>query len=194
MAYRVERIERLFAAGKAAEISGVSQPLQRDWRRRGLLPANTTGRHTRFSPLDLLQLRIMLAFSQGGIGVKGASSLAMACAIPAEMFLMNLPGAVAFEGVNLTPEERARLLAAEAPMPESEFFFSPLPESGERGEAETDLADGYMLAGPEELLARVPRGPWFYGLVFDFKSLAGAVHAAAPLPLYTYKITEEAAE
>lgn len=48
----------LYSPAEAAALSGVSQVLQRDWRRRGLLPARTSGR-ARFTINDILRMRVM---------------------------------------------------------------------------------------------------------------------------------------
>lgn len=81
-----------FTPAEAQEITGASVTLQRDWRRRGILPQNVG--HARFDVHDLAHLYFLAAMSERGIGPKVASrsaeiasgGIAMGALLHAEAF------------------------------------------------------------------------------------------------------------
>lgn len=64
-----------FTPGDAEAITGVSTVLQRDWRRRGILPANEDG-HARFDVHGLAELMILKSLSDRGLGPQAAKAVA----------------------------------------------------------------------------------------------------------------------
>src|SRR3546814_9298687 len=73
MRFSIRSIDREFSPAEAAEITGVSTALQRDWRRRGILPENADGKWTRWDLNDIIKLSVMKLFSDAGIDVSKTS-------------------------------------------------------------------------------------------------------------------------
>jgi len=71
---------RTFTPQQAAEISGVSQETQRDWRRRGFLKKKPGGGWTAYDHLDLAKLMTMKTLSETGIDLSKAQKIADAAA------------------------------------------------------------------------------------------------------------------
>lgn len=182
MSFSVTSNFREFSAGEAAETSGVSQVLQREWRRRGLLSESKGRSWVRYSVLEVCSLAVMKGFSESGISVKSAHTLAMLTAPCTKSFLMYLPGAVAFEGDHLCDGERDMVMKGNFEPFESRYIFAPLPfVQGGSG----DLASMYFFTSLAEVEKEVGPG-WFNGLIFDLKSLAEQIHAKIELPLATF--------
>lgn len=59
-----------FTPAQAAHITGVSATLQRDWRRRGLLPKKDDARRTKFTLEDLIVMAAMRNLSDAGVIIK----------------------------------------------------------------------------------------------------------------------------
>lgn len=55
-----------YTPAEAAKISGVNVALQRDWRRRGILPRREG--HARYSPFEVAELMALNAFAVQGVG------------------------------------------------------------------------------------------------------------------------------
>lgn len=192
MKYQVEQIIRDFKAGEAAEISGVSQALQRDWRRRGFLgDVGETGR-VRFPLRDLAHLKVMKMLSDGGIGVKGASALARHASTAVLGALKTMPEAISVEGAELRADELPGFLEQIGKTPwGSLFMFFPLPEPNGAG----PLADAYFLIRPAELHEIVGKdGPWAFGLLFNLRCIALEMVQKARGPLVIYRLTEGGGE
>lgn len=98
MPISVSNIDREFAPSEAAEITEVSVALQRDWRRRGLLPENKAGRWTRFSLSHIIEMAVMKDFAEAGFSVSYIAKFASIAVLPTLSRLYMLPGAIAFEG------------------------------------------------------------------------------------------------
>jgi DNA-binding transcriptional MerR regulator len=64
-----------FTPGEAGAITGVSPDLQRDWRRRGYLPASGDG-HARFDLYQLAHLFFLRTMADRGIGPQHSHELA----------------------------------------------------------------------------------------------------------------------
>src|SRR5207249_7491430 len=76
MNYSVRTIDREFTPAEAAEITGVSTALQRDWRRRGILAENADGKWTRWELKDIIRLSVMKLFSDAGMDVSQTKTVA----------------------------------------------------------------------------------------------------------------------
>lgn len=98
MSVRMSRIGKEFSPSEAAAITGVSVDLQRDWRRRGLLPENKEGKWTRFNLDHIIEMSVMKVFADAGFSVSYVAECASMAILPTLARMMNLPGAVVFEG------------------------------------------------------------------------------------------------
>lgn len=91
-------VEREFSPSEAAIITGVSVDLQRDWRRRELLPENEGGKWTRFSLDHIIMMSVMKVFTDAGFSVSYVAKFASMAILPTLALLYDTPGAVVFEG------------------------------------------------------------------------------------------------
>lgn len=91
-------VDREFSPSEAAAITGVSVDLQRDWRRRELLPENEGGKWTRFRLDHVIQMSVMKVFADAGFSVSYVAKFASMAILPTLALLHDTPGAVVFEG------------------------------------------------------------------------------------------------
>jgi DNA-binding transcriptional MerR regulator len=90
-------VEMQFTPAEAARLTGVSPDLQRDWRRRKILPARPTEGHSRYGFSDLCRMVALKAFSDAGVGLKqgkvvdAEDDLAMAASV-ASMPMLSFAG------------------------------------------------------------------------------------------------------
>src|SRR3546814_3700256 len=108
MRFSIRSIDREFSPAEAAEITGVSTALQRDWRRRGILPENADGKWTRWDLNDIIKLSVMKLFSDAGIDVSKTSIVSQMAMMPTRAAISLTEGAITFEGAELPDEEKAR--------------------------------------------------------------------------------------
>ena len=93
-----------FTPAEAAEATGVSVDLQRDWRRRDLLKPQRGSGHTRFRLPDLCRLYAMKVFSDIGVGPRRSNSFEPeGCDImsPAGATIMAVPMMLHFAALSL---------------------------------------------------------------------------------------------
>ena len=98
MSVHVHNIEREFTPSEAEAVTGVTVTLQRDWRRRGLLPESGPGKWTKFTLSDVIRMSVMKLVSDAGISIKSNDDLAQMAVLPTLAFLEQIPGAVELEG------------------------------------------------------------------------------------------------
>src|SRR3546814_5449886 len=113
MRFSIRSIDREFSPAEAAEITGVSTALQRDWRRRGILPENADGKWTRWDLNDIIKLSVMKLFSDAGIDVSKTSIVSQMAMMPTRAAISLTEGAITFEGAELPDEEKARVRSEE---------------------------------------------------------------------------------
>lgn len=173
-----KRVMKDFSAGEAAQASGVSQTLQRDWRRRGFLPERTGPQQSRFDADDILRLAALKTFSDAGLSVKTSQRLAVSVARTAFHHLERMTGAVAFDGASDPTEaeawwERTRWDRF------SQYIITPLPERDD--EAGRPLY--YERSDLEDIADLVGQDGSVCSLVFDIAALVQKVHAGLPRPI-----------
>lgn len=110
MPVRMHHIDREFSPSEAAAITGVSVDLQRDWRRRGLLPENKDGKWTRFGLKHIIEMLVMKAFSEAGFAVSSVTDCAQMAILPSLAIINLYPGAVVFEGDEISDALKERSL------------------------------------------------------------------------------------
>jgi DNA-binding transcriptional MerR regulator len=107
----IRRIDREFSPGEAAKITGVSTALQRDWRRREIIPERESAGWTKFTLEDVIEMTVLKVFSDAGHSVQTVSDCASMAVLPTLAALGDTEGAVEVDGAELIPEEeRPRLL------------------------------------------------------------------------------------
>ena len=112
MPYSVTNVDREFSPAEAAEITGVSTALQRDWRRRGILPERKSEGWSRFSVTDIIEMYVLRFFSDAGFFVKDVREITGAAVLPVLNILQREPGAIEIEGADISPKLRDLILAA----------------------------------------------------------------------------------
>lgn len=69
------RVDTEYTPAEAADVTGVSTSLQRDWRRRDILVVGAKeGKHSRFKFDNLCEMFALKAFSDAGLGVSEMST------------------------------------------------------------------------------------------------------------------------
>jgi hypothetical protein len=98
MGRRNHVLER-YTPAEAEMVTGVNVALQRDWRRRGLLP-ETGGGHARYTAAELAEMILMQDFATGGLGPKALKDMLGTAARPLATWVESLAwvnGAIAIE-------------------------------------------------------------------------------------------------
>lgn len=86
---RLNYVLERYTPAEAEHVTGVNVALQRDWRRRGLLP-ETGGGHARYSAADLAEMMIMQEGATQGLGPKLLKDLLGTAAIPLACWVESL--------------------------------------------------------------------------------------------------------
>jgi hypothetical protein len=73
--FRFSRVDAEYTPAEAADVTGVSTALQRDWRRRGILGVIAPGKHSRFKFNHLCEMFALKSFADAGLGVSEMSSV-----------------------------------------------------------------------------------------------------------------------
>ncbi len=111
MRFSVRTVTREFTPAEAAEITGVSTTLQRDWRRRGILQGKEDGKWTRWGLDNIIQLSVMKLFSDAGMDVSQTKVVAAMAQLPTHREIALIDEAVTFDGDDLpqASQDRVRL-------------------------------------------------------------------------------------
>jgi len=109
MQYSCRTVDREFTPAEAAEITGVSTALQRDWRRRGILSGNADGKWTRWNLNDIIRLSVMKLFSDAGMDVSQTVNLAGMALMPTLSAVACIDQAIEFDGDEISEEARDRI-------------------------------------------------------------------------------------
>ena len=198
MQYQIERIEREFSAGEIAEFIGVSQVMQRDWRRHGYLPPSEPRRRVKFGLLQMAYLGLMKVQIDAGKPPSTASGLAKWTAPLAVMQIEICPPAVKIEGIDLPDSEKRRFMYEMASRTEDEagsrYLFFPnrqsLPKTSLPGGEDTTPVGCYSFGSLAEMEGAVERD-WITGQIFDLEAFAMSLALKAG-PLITYRASPEA--
>ena len=191
MSFSVEWTERDFQAKEAAELSGVPQDLQRNWRRRGLLEEHGTTARVRFDLFHVCDLKVLGILSEAKISVKFARFMGSQVAAEVMGHIRRNPAACEVIGAELTAAEIERL-AQECygePM-RGRFTMFRMPDVPE-GDPRTYCFVAATWDGLMEMAAR--DGGVSAGLVLDSASIAREIVSAAKRPLITFRLTPKEA-
>lgn len=188
--FKIERHDGEFSPQEAAAMSGVSQDLQRLWRKRGILPKSEGPRHTRFTIAGVCKLKVLGVLSQSGISVKSQGVIGWQMAAVTADRVRQMREAAGIEGLDdLTGDEfRQAVEALDGAILGEHHTLFRLPEPPDGAE----VAHIYVGAEPVgEIIARARKdAPLSAALVIEAQSLAQEIVAAAPRPLVTYIITK----
>lgn len=89
---------REFSPAEVAAITGVSVTLQRDWRRREILPDRKSEGWSRFDPADVALIYALGFFTAAGFYVKDAKPWASMAVLPVLSIFARKPEAYAMKG------------------------------------------------------------------------------------------------
>jgi hypothetical protein len=182
MTYRIVTADRKFTPKEAGLVSGVSPALQRDWRRRGVLPPREDQGWSSFDLSDVIKMTVMRAFSESGLSLKAAEVMAAMAILPVLSDFCRWEDVAVFEGVELPQEvqERTRTGSVRGISPDQQFLFASLPsEEFPKGARLAKLADAEAIMG---------RAKSFHGVVVDLYGLAHHIARVAPLPLIRFVV------
>src|SRR4051794_31446513 len=78
----VRLVEAEFTPGEVADITGISQLAQRQWRSRKILPPLRGRKHKRFRASELGELIALKAFADAGVPMERVKEAAAAAVLP----------------------------------------------------------------------------------------------------------------
>lgn len=193
--------ERTFTPKEAAEISGVSPVLQRNWRRRGFLPVRNDG-WAQFTVSDIVRLCAMKILADTGISIEAARQIAATACDPVYAMLRGDRALLKIDDPSgvLSPAQREKALdrmlpfqrrfadAADDQSP-PRYTFAPVPEvflSEEHGMYRAPQT--HDLRTIDEFLERHDRAS---GVIIDHHRLAERIARVSPIPLFTLTVSED---
>lgn len=183
MKYTVETITDEFSPKEAASISGVSTVLQRDWRRRGVLPDRQGKKWSKFTLSNVIQMTVMRAFTKSGISLESAETLSHMAILPVLDTFSRRDDVSVFIGdpLNEEQESRIRRTHVSGASEDDQFSFVALPESesGTSAARLSDLSRGEMIMSQNNS---------FHGIVVDHNRLAHHIAEKASLPIIRFHV------
>lgn len=155
-----------FTPAEAAQVTGVSPALQRDWRRRGLVVAKESA-HARYSATELAELVLMREFSDEKLGPKLLRDIMMTSTLP----LSDWVRALANEKMAAQGGVPAPLRGSAGDLPARYVVFSGTHvfRANDLNKAFSALADEYdrrfgfvcdLRKVAEQVIERLPRPVW----------------------------------
>ena len=184
---RVKNIAREFSPAEVATITGVSTTLQRDWRRRGVLPERRSEGWSRFDVSDVIEIAVLKFFADAGFGVKSVLDVSSLATLPVMDLLGKAPGARAYEGeasdwLRAEIEERGTVRGAHGRYLAIAHAPGPKPDEMPPTVRVETLAD----------LAEYLDGDDYEGAtILDFEKLAARIVERAGLPLFVIEVEND---
>lgn len=181
MKTRFQNIEREFSPSEAEKITGVGVALQRDWRRRKILPENQSGKWTRFSLTDVITMSVMKTFSDAGGSVSFIADFAGMAILPTLSMIGEIPGSYSFEGDEISDELKEQVLRTSVVGAHGRYLLmvkSPEEESPRIARSESLEAINDLLADNEAI----------HCTVIDCWRLAAKIADRAGLPLFRVEV------
>lgn len=186
MEYSIEMESAVCRSPEAETLSGVSQQLQRDWRRRGLISDYTGPGQVRYPLWQVCQLKVMGVMSQANMGLKPASAVISQISSAVASHVRTSLDAAEFIGLDLTDDEKRDVIRranSTAGLRFTMFRMPELPDGDERPNSFISSTwDGLVeMAQANGGLSAV--------LVVDAEAVAREIVAASSRPLVTYRLT-----
>lgn len=182
MRYSVRMIDREFSPKEAAEISKVSSTLQRDWRRRKILPERASEGWSAFKVADVVSLSVIKNLSDCGFPLETARDISSLSILPVLGYLSRFDRNYEFDGLELSDDQKARIRHGSVRGDFDRFLHMPLPA---KAEAFGNARRGDLL---ENLFDDLPGSG--YALVIDHYAVADDIMAAVKGPLFRVEVEE----
>lgn len=182
MPITITRVDREFSPSEAAAITGVSATLQRDWRRRGILPENHSGGWSKFSLMHVIQMAVMKSFSDAGFSIQYVAEFASMAVLPTLAAIDDLPGVVVFEGEEISDGMKERTIGSGVVGASGRFLV--MMTDGKTGRP--SISRWSTLDGIETQLAECSAT---HCTIMDCELLAGLIAERAGPPLIRFEVT-----
>ena len=179
MDYRVKTIENEYGAADVEQITGVSPDLQRDWRRRGILPKLAQPGRAKYSLSDVIEIAALKTLADAGLPVSTAGELASLSVLPVISNFLRWPDVYRFVGDAVSDEVKDEILAGHVvgASDDDNWLFAALgrddPIMGRTSDLRT--LDGGLHGSKA-------------AVIVDLTSLAYEITARAALPLITFQV------
>lgn len=184
MTFSVKTVTRTYTPSEAAKITGVSPALQRDWRRRELLPETKKEGWANFSLDNIIEMSVMKAFSDGGISVLAAREMASTAVLPTLRNIVHKDEAVSFEGDVFPAQLKEHSITGFIRGGDGDYLFAPLP-------VVSGTPEVYRFASPADIEKTLETGSSFYGIIIDTINLADKIISNSELPLIRFEVEEK---
>lgn len=184
MTYLAKRIDREFSPSEVARIANVPTALQRDWRRRKILPERDGSRWSVFKPEDVIVMTVTRSLSECGFPLSVAREIADLCRLPVLSYLSRFADNFEFSGDEIDEASKARLRLTSVGGAVHRYLKVPLPPSPEsllKVQRSNDLEAFEFRDGDEEIS---------HFLVIDHMSIVSDIMAAVTGPLFHVEIEE----
>lgn len=186
MRYYIKNIGREFSPKEAAEICNVSTALQRDWRRRKILPERKSDGWSAFELSDIIRMITIKNLSTCGFSLEAAKEIASLSIWPVFTYLAAFDVNYEFDGVELPDEQKKRIRSPSTGKRTGRFLKVPLPAS------ETAFLNVTRADDLNDLFGPLGESP--YALTIDNYALGDSIMIAVKGPLFRIEaeeITEE---
>jgi len=161
MARRNHVLER-YTPAEAELVTGVNVALQRDWRRRGLLP-ETGGGHARYTASELAEMLLMQDFAREGLGPKLMKDLLGSASSPLASWVEALGwtrGVIEIDGAIPRPEMPERYVVS---IGGRTLSVGDLNEAFDNVDAGADRRYAFVCdlrRVAEDVVGKIPRPVW----------------------------------
>jgi len=181
--WKFNRVMSEYTSAEVETATGVSQDLQRNWRRRGLIAQRPDRKRARYSTYEVMVLAAMKQFSDAGISVRGTQSLSHMMGFEATKAIEALPDAISFDGSSESSAAVAeKAWRSDTPHPSNRYIYVPMPEQMKPG-GSTEFRGRNDLSDIQDL---IDIGGSTYGLIFDAAALAQKVAKNLSFPVATF--------
>lgn len=179
MGYRLKTIENEYGAADVERITCVSPDLQRDWRRRGILPKLSQPGRAKYNLSQIIEIAALKTLADAGLQVSEADYLAGLAILPVICNFLRWPDVYAFTGDEVSEEEKTEILSRHVvgASDDDNWLFAALGRDDPIMGRTDDLRklDGGLRGSKA-------------AIIIDLTALAHEIAARASLPLITFDI------
>lgn len=176
MKQRMSNVEREFSPKEAEKITGVSTTLQRDWRRREILPQKREAGWAKFGLSDLIEMMVIKSFSEAGFSVQAAREISSLSVLPSLRAINKFPGTFEFDGDPIDESHKQFIIDRSVHGGNERYLVMAMSKQHN----EPDVARMGTLEYIEEFLAR---NQAVHCTVVDCERIAKTIVDRAGLPL-----------